>query len=96
MYIVFGILGVIVALCIISYAVLMTVVQAEMKRYSDYIHNGTIFICKESPDITCSIDYIYWDDIINSRIRLNVKYPSGSTCSLLTTTGAFDDVWEEK
>ena len=68
----------------------------EIERYRNYINNRTKFICKESPDITCTIDYIYWDDIENNRLVLNVTYAAGYTSSLLTTMGAFNDIWEEK
>lgn len=68
----------------------------EIERYRNYIKNRTKFVCKESPDITCTIEYIYWDDIENNRMVLNVTYPAGYTNSLLTTVRAFNDIWEEK
>lgn len=86
-------------LVILIYGISMTITAAakyEIERYRNYINNKTKFVCKESPDITCTIDYIYWDDIENNRMVLNVTYTAGYTSSLLTTMGAFNDIWEEK
>lgn len=91
--------GILFILVILIYGISMTITVAaksEIERYRNYISNRTRFLCKESPDITCTIDYIYWDDIENNRIVLNVTYTTGYTSSLLTTIGEFNDIWEEK
>ena len=95
MYTIFGILAAIGALCFAIYNIMMTVVHYETERFRSYIDNKTTFYCKESPEITCVIDTVNWDDILNARMQLKVTYPSGNTCSLLTTTGAFDEIWKE-
>ena len=87
----------ILVLIILIYGMTMTTATNNKNdRYRNYINNRTKFVCKESPDITCTIDYIYWDDIENNRMVLNVTYAPGYTSSLLTTMGAFNDIWEEK
>lgn len=91
-----GILFVLVLLILIYGITMASAAQDENDRYRNYISNRTKFVCKESPDITCTIDYIYWDDIENNRMVLNVTYTTGYTSSLLTTIGAFNDIWEEK
>jgi hypothetical protein len=91
-----GILFVLVLLILIYGMTMASAAQDENDRYRNYIKNRTKFVCKESPDITCTIDYIYWDDIENNRMVLNVTYTTGYTSSLLTTIGAFNDIWEEK
>ena len=91
-----GILFVLVLLILIYGITMASTAQDENDRYRNYISNRTKFVCKESPDITCTIDYIYWDDIENNRMVLNVTYTTGYTSSLLTTIGAFNDIWEEK
>lgn len=93
------VIGILFVLAILIYGISMTITTAakyEIERYRNYISNRTKFVCKESPDITCTIDYIYWDDIENNRMVLNVTYTAGYTSSLLTTMGAFNDIWEEK
>jgi hypothetical protein len=92
-------IGILFVLVIFMYGISMTITAAanyEIERYRNYISNKTKFVCKESPDITCTIDYIYWDDIENNRMVLNVTYMAGYTSSLLTTMGAFNEIWEEK
>ena len=91
-----GILFVLVLVMLIYGMTMATAAKYENDRYRNYISNRTKFVCKESPDITCTIDYIYWDDIENNRMVLNVTYTTGYTSSLLTTMGAFNDIWEEK
>lgn len=86
-------------LVILICGILMTitaVIKYEIDKYRNYITNKTKFVCKESPDITCTIDYIYWDDIENNRMSINVTYPEGYTSNLLTTIEVFNDIWEEK
>jgi hypothetical protein len=93
------VIGILFVLVILIYGISIAMTAAakyEIERYRNYINNRTKFVCKESPDITCTIDYIYWDDIENNRLVLNVTYTAGYTSSLLTTIGAFNDVWEEK
>lgn len=93
------VIGMLFVLVILIYGISMTMMTAtkcEIDRYRNYINNRTKFVCKESPDITCTIEYIYWDDIENNRMVLNVTYAAGYTSSLLTTIGAFNDIWEEK
>jgi hypothetical protein len=93
---VIGVLFILVILiCVISMTI-TAAVKYEIERYRNYINNRTKFVCKESPDITCTIDYIYWEDIENIRMVLNVTYPEGYTSSLLTTIGIFNYIWEEK
>lgn len=92
-------IGILFVLVVFIYGISMTAAAAakyEIERYRNYISNKTKFVCKESPDITCTIDYIYWDDIENNRMVLNVTYAEGYTSGLLTTMGAFNDIWEEK
>lgn len=94
-----AVIGILFVLAILLYGILLTMTAAtecEIDRYRSYISNRTKFVCKESPDITCTIDYIYWDDIEDKRMVLNVTYPAGYTSSLLTTIGAFNNIWEEK
>ena len=91
-----GILFVLVLLILIYGITMASAAQDENDRYRNYIKNRTKFVCKESPDITCTIDYIYWDDIENNRMVLNVTYAEGYTSGLLTTMGAFNNIWEEK
>jgi hypothetical protein len=93
------VIGILFVLVMLIYGILMTITVAaeyEIEMYRDYINNRTKFVCKESPDITCTIDYIYWDDIENNRMVLNVTYTSGYTSNLLTTMEAFNEIWEEK
>lgn len=92
---IFGIL-IVLALSIggVSIAYL-TAIWVEKERYNTYMYNGTRFFCKESPGITCYIDKVYPDDILACRLKLIVTYPSGNNCNLLTTTGAFNDIWKE-
>lgn len=93
------VVGILFILVIFIYGISMTIsvaAKSEIEKYRNYINNRTKFVCKESPDITCTIDYIYWDDIENYRMVLNVTYTEGYTTSLLTTMGAFNNIWEEK
>lgn len=93
------VIGILFVLVILIYGISMAITTAakyEIERYRNYISNRTKFVCKESPDITCTIEYIYWDDIENNRMVLNVTYAAGYTSSLLTTIEAFNDIWEEK
>ena len=93
------VIGLLFILVILICAILMAIMVAfkyEIKRYRTYITNKTKFVCKESPDITCTIDYIYWEDNENLWMVLNVTYPEGYTSSLLTTIGTFNYIWEEK
>ena len=87
----------VLVLAMLIYGIIITTdTNAKIDRYRNYIKNRTKFVCKESPDITCTIDYIYWGDDENNRMVLNVTYTTGYTSSLLTTMGAFNDIWEEK
>jgi hypothetical protein len=93
------VIGILFVLVMLIYGISMTITVAakyEIERYRNYISNRTKFVCKESPDITCTIDYIYWDDIENNRMVLNVTYTAGYTSRLLTTIRVFNEIWEEK
>lgn len=93
------VIGILFVLVMLIYGISMTITVAakyEIERYRNYISNKTKFVCKESPDITCTIDYIYWDDIENNRMVLNVTYTAGYTSRLLTTIKVFNEIWEEK
>lgn len=87
----------IIFICSLFFAVflsLMIMMDGKNRRYGNYIINSTRFFCKKSPGITCQVLAIY-DDFINPRILIKVNYPSGNTCTVLTTIGAFDNIWLE-
>lgn len=72
---------------------MMTAAKYETERLVKCINDKTKFFCKKAPGVTCIIDSINWEDAANARIKLTVTYPSGNTCSLLTTTGVFNEIW---
>jgi hypothetical protein len=67
----------------------------ETRRYRKYIEKQTVFIFIKKPTITAIIKKIYWKDIVNPRMILEVKYPSGSLCTLRTTVNEFNILWKE-
>jgi hypothetical protein len=86
-----GIIFILSIFCSILLALLI-VMDEETKRYNKYIICGTRFFCKEKPSITCQILKTY-NDFFNKRLRIKVTFPSGNTCNLLTTVGAFEKIW---
>lgn len=73
----------------------MTALQIEANKYYDYIKYRTKFHYRKDPNITCCVIHRENDFVFNSRLNLMVTYPSGNTCKLITTTGAFTDLWIE-
>ena len=73
----------------------MTALQVEVNKYYDYIKYKTKFQFRKDPAITCNVIYRHNDFVFNSRLQLMVTYPSGHISPMVTTTGAFNELWEE-
>lgn len=73
----------------------MTALQIEANKYYDYIKYKTKFQFRKDPTITCNVIYRHSDFVFNSRLKLMVTYPSGHISPMITTTGAFNELWEE-
>ena len=67
----------------------------EARQYLKHIEKQTVFKFVKKPTITAIIKKIYWKDVVNPRIILEVKYPSGSLCTLRTTVNEFNILWKE-
>lgn len=67
----------------------------ELNDYYTYVEEKTIFFFKEKPEITCVITDIVWEDYINPRIHLLVRYPSGNTVNMMTTFKEFNLLWNK-
>ena len=66
----------------------------NMKNLAQHMEYKTVFFNKRKPSVTCTIEKIYWKDLINPRIILNITYQSGNKTMLETTTNELFNLWE--
>jgi hypothetical protein len=66
----------------------------KIKTLAQYMEYKTVFYNKRNPFVKCTIEKIYWQDIFNNRVILNITYQSGHKCMLETTTNELFSLWE--
>ena len=89
----------IVIIAVSLLALMLLVYKGSIKSWSDimnaseYIQNNTVFYCKASPQITCTVREIDKLGCSNPKMTLQVTYSDNNTSELITTLGVFKKLW---
>jgi hypothetical protein len=65
----------------------------DIMHASEHIQNGTVFYCKASPQVTCTVREIDKLGYLQSKMTLQVTYSDNNTSELITTLKAFQKLW---
>ena len=65
----------------------------DIMHASEHIQNNTVFYCKASPHITCTVTEINLIGYSKPKVTLQVTYSDNNTSELITTLGEFNKVW---
>lgn len=79
---------------VLIFAVTYLEYYLKLKVLSQYMDDKIVFYNKRNPLVKCVIEKIYWQDLINPRVILNVTYQSGHKSLLETTAHGLLDLWE--
>lgn len=85
---------------VVSLLVLLLLVYSEpiqawtdIMHASEHVQNNTVFYCKASPQITCTVREIDKLGYSNPKMMLQVTYSDNNTSELITTLGVFKKLW---
>lgn len=65
----------------------------DIMHASEHIQNNTVFYCKASPQITCTVQEINLIGYSKPKVTLQVTYSDNNTSELITTLGEFKKLW---
>ena len=65
----------------------------DIMHASEHVQNNTVFYCKASPQITCTVREIDKLGCSNPKVTLQVTYSDNNTSGLITTLGVFKKLW---
>ena len=65
----------------------------DITHASEHVQNNTVFYCKASPQITCTVREIDKLGHLQPKMTLQVTYSDNNTSELITTLGVFKKLW---